>query len=48
MFDGDRLLDARRLYAILWLHALRPGGPAEHRNPPGTLDQQAERLLGLL
>ncbi|GAA2376869.1 phosphotransferase [Dactylosporangium salmoneum] len=46
--DGDRLLDARRLYATFWLHMLRPGGPAEHRNPPGTLDQQAERLLNLL
>ncbi|MFC5007399.1 hypothetical protein ACFPIJ_57510 [Dactylosporangium cerinum] len=46
--DGDRLLDARRLYAIFWLHMLRPGSPAERRNPPGTLDQQAERLLNLL
>ncbi|MEU0557486.1 aminoglycoside phosphotransferase family protein [Dactylosporangium sp. NPDC006015] len=46
--DGDRLLDARRLYAVFWLHMLRPGGPAEHRNPPGTLEQQAERLLNLL
>lgn len=46
--DGDRLLDARRLYAIFWLNMLRPGGPAERRNPPGTLNQQAERLLNLL
>ncbi|MER7275394.1 phosphotransferase [Dactylosporangium sp. NPDC000244] len=41
--DGDRLLNARRLYAIFWLHTLRPGGPAEHRNPPGTLDQRGTR-----
>jgi Ser/Thr protein kinase RdoA (MazF antagonist) len=46
--DSDRLLDARRLFAVFWLHLLRPGGPAEHRNPPGTLDRQAERLLNLL
>ena len=46
--DHDRLLNARRLYAIFWLHMLRPGGPAERRNPPGALDRQAERLLNLL
>ncbi|WP_433616020.1 phosphotransferase [Dactylosporangium sp. CA-139114] len=46
--DGDRLRDARRLYAIFWLHMLRPGGRAERRNPPGSLDRQAERLLNLL
>ncbi|WP_433050853.1 hypothetical protein [Dactylosporangium sp. CS-033363] len=46
--DGDRLLDARRLFATFWLHLLRPGGPAERRNPPGSLDRQAERLLDLL
>jgi hypothetical protein len=27
---------------------LRPDGPAERRNPPGALDQQAVRLLNLL
>ena len=46
--DPDRLLDARRLFAIFWLHMLRPGGPAEHRNPPAALDQQADRVLHLL
>jgi aminoglycoside phosphotransferase (APT) family kinase protein len=46
--DPDRLLDARRLFAIFWLHMLRPGGPAERRNPPTALDQQARRVLRLL
>ena len=27
---------------------LLPGGPSHHRNPPGTLDRQAARLLALL
>lgn len=46
--DSDRLLDARRLFAIFWLDMLHPGGPAERRNPPSALDQQAERVLDLL
>lgn len=27
---------------------LLPSGSAYHRNPPGTLERQASRLLGLL
>jgi aminoglycoside phosphotransferase (APT) family kinase protein len=46
--DPDRLLDSRRLFAVFWLHMLRPGGPAERRNPPAALDQQARRVLHLL
>ena len=38
----------RRLFAAFWLMMLLPGGPASHRNPPGTLDRQAARLLELL
>jgi Phosphotransferase enzyme family len=37
----------RRLAALFWLILLRPSGPASPRNPPGTLERQAHRLLGL-
>jgi aminoglycoside phosphotransferase (APT) family kinase protein len=46
--DPERYLAARRLWAMFWLHLLLPGGPAERRNPPGTAERQAERVLGLL
>jgi Ser/Thr protein kinase RdoA (MazF antagonist) len=49
-FDVDRirLRAARRVWTMFWLWLLRPGGPAESRNPPGTVDSQARRLLDLL
>jgi aminoglycoside phosphotransferase (APT) family kinase protein len=43
-----RLAEYRRLSALFWLLMLLPGGPASTRNPPGTLDLQASRLLMLL
>jgi len=46
--DERRLRAARRLWAMYWLWLLRPGGPAARRNPPGTADDQARRLLTLL
>jgi len=48
-FDVDviRLRAARRLWATFWLWLLLPGGPSHWRNPPGTADAQAERLLRL-
>ncbi|WP_460658551.1 phosphotransferase family protein [Kribbella italica] len=46
--DAERLRAARRLFAAFWLTLIRPGGPSAHRNPPGTAEAQAERLLGLL
>jgi len=46
--DSVRLRAARRLWAMFWLRLLLPGGPAEQRNPPGTADLQARRLLALL
>jgi Ser/Thr protein kinase RdoA (MazF antagonist) len=46
--DQDRLLAARRLWAMFWLRLLLPGGPAADRNPPGTAESQAKRLLELL
>jgi Ser/Thr protein kinase RdoA (MazF antagonist) len=46
--DQRRLLAARRVFAMLWLAVLLPGGPAVPRNPPGTTKSQALRLLRLL
>lgn len=46
--DAGRLLNARRLFAAFWLTLIGPGGPSANRNPPGTAELQAERLLGLL
>jgi hypothetical protein len=40
-----RLRDARLTSAAHWLLLLLPGGPAARRNPPGTLQAQAERIL---
>ena len=44
----SRLAEYRRLSALFWLLMLLPGSPAHHRNPPGTLERQAARLLLLL
>ncbi|MEV4416037.1 aminoglycoside phosphotransferase family protein [Catellatospora sp. NPDC049609] len=46
--DGDRLRWSRTLFATLWFYWLLPGNGAAKRNPPGTLQLQAERLLALL
>jgi aminoglycoside phosphotransferase (APT) family kinase protein len=43
-----RVREYRRLAALFWLMMLLPGSPAHHRNPPGTLERQAARLLLLL
>jgi hypothetical protein len=45
--DAARLLASRRLAASLWLAWLLPGGASAPRNPPGTLEYQAERVLAL-
>ena len=45
--ERARLADCRRLAGLAWLLFLLPGGPANLRNPPGTLRYQAERLLAL-
>jgi aminoglycoside phosphotransferase (APT) family kinase protein len=49
-FDSDpaRFLAARRVWAMFWLRLLLPGGSSEGRNPPGTCDAQARRLMSLL
>jgi aminoglycoside phosphotransferase (APT) family kinase protein len=46
--ERARLREWRRLAALLWLILLLPDGPANCRNPPGTLERQANRLLTLL
>lgn len=46
--DPDRLRAARCLHSMFWLTLLRPGGVAAHRNPAGTGERQAERVLDLL
>ncbi|WP_319459214.1 aminoglycoside phosphotransferase family protein [Micromonospora sp. RTP1Z1] len=46
--DQQRLRAGRRLWAMFWLRLLLPGGPAARRNPPGSADTQARRLLTLL
>ncbi len=46
--EQSRVRDFRRLAALFWLLLLRPGSPASDRNPPGTLERQADRLLSLL
>ena len=43
--DPERLRAARLTSASHWLLLLLPGGPAHRRNPPGTLDAQARRIL---
>jgi aminoglycoside phosphotransferase (APT) family kinase protein len=46
--DVRRLVAARRLWAMFWLRLLLPGGRSAGRNPPGTADHQARRLLELI
>jgi hypothetical protein len=43
--EAERLDDCRRLLALVWLFLLAGGNP---RNPPGTAERQAGRLLELL
>lgn len=45
---ADRLVRARRVMATFWLLMLLPGGRSSARNPPGSLERQAQRLLSLL
>ena len=47
---GERrqITQLRRLFAAFWIMRLLPGGSAYQRNPPGTFERQASRLLDLL
>jgi hypothetical protein len=46
--ETARVHDFRRLAALFWLIMLRPGSRSSARNPPGTQQRQAHRLLQLL
>jgi Ser/Thr protein kinase RdoA (MazF antagonist) len=46
--ERRRVLECRRLFAIFWLLMLWPGNRAHDRNPPGSWESQATRLLALL
>ncbi|MEV0619147.1 aminoglycoside phosphotransferase family protein [Nonomuraea sp. NPDC050404] len=46
--EKARVREFRRLLALGWLLILGPGGPSATRNPPGTLERQAGRVLALL
>ncbi|MFG2120557.1 phosphotransferase family protein [Streptomyces sp. NPDC048710] len=43
-----RLRECRRLLALVWLFLLARDDPERPRNPPGTVERQAARLLELL
>jgi aminoglycoside phosphotransferase (APT) family kinase protein len=44
----QQITQLRPLFAAFWVMRLLPGGSAYHRNPPGTFERQASRLLDLL
>ncbi|MFI7060174.1 phosphotransferase family protein [Kribbella sp. NPDC050124] len=46
--DPARFHSARCLWAAFWLTLVGPGGPSADRNPPGTAEAQAGRLLALI
>lgn len=45
---AERVAGFRRMFAVFWLFMLLPGGRAHHRNPPGTLEDQAAWTRRLL
>jgi aminoglycoside phosphotransferase (APT) family kinase protein len=46
--DPERFHAARCLWAAFWLTLIGPGGPSAARNPPGTAEAQARRVLTLV
>ncbi|GGZ03307.1 aminoglycoside phosphotransferase family protein [Streptomyces poonensis] len=46
--ETARLRECRRLLALVWLFLLAGDAPENPRNPPGTAERQADRLLDLL
>jgi thiamine kinase-like enzyme len=46
--EREQVTQLRRLFAAFWVMRLLPGGSAYRRNPTGTFERQASRLLGLL
>ena len=45
--ERDRIRVYRPAFAAFWLLRLFPDGNSSRRNPPGTLEAQAARLLKL-
>jgi aminoglycoside phosphotransferase (APT) family kinase protein len=46
--DPERFHAARCLWAAFWLTLVGPGGPGAARNPPGTAESQAGRVVALV
>jgi aminoglycoside phosphotransferase (APT) family kinase protein len=46
--DPERFRAARSLWAGFWLTLIGPGGPSADRNPAGTAEEQAGRVLRLV
>ena len=46
--EREQIARLRRLFAAFWVMRLLPSGSAYRRNPSGTLERQASRLLDLL
>jgi thiamine kinase-like enzyme len=46
--EREQITHLRRLFAAFWVMRLLPSGSAYRRNPPGTFERQASRLLDLL
>ncbi|GLW12646.1 hypothetical protein Misp01_77740 [Microtetraspora sp. NBRC 13810] len=46
--ERERVRDFRRLLALGWFLMLGPDRPFATRNPAGTLERQARRVLHLL
>lgn len=46
--ERRQIAELRRMHAAHWVMILLPGGSSHGRNPPGTLEAQAARLLDLL
>lgn len=46
--ERPQITQLRRLFAAFWVMRPLPSGSAYHRNPPGTFESQASRLLDQL
>ncbi|MCK2215161.1 aminoglycoside phosphotransferase family protein [Actinomadura sp. ATCC 31491] len=46
--EERRLRECRKAHTLVWLFLLSHDDPADPRNPPGTFDRQAERVLATL
>lgn len=46
--ERQQITQLRRLFAAFWVMRLLPSGSAYQRNPPGTFERQASRLLDVL